>query len=97
LSYDITSDVQVVQWHKPLRANSSYLEQATRLLIFIKTTKFGFISLQRALKKLGLSVYDMKNTLPVNRKIEKQMIRLSNYSAMEVSDVEDGSSLLIYA
>jgi len=73
------------------------LEQATRLLSFIKTTKLGFISLQRALKKLGLSVYDMKNTLPVNRKVEKQMIRLSNYSAMEVSDVEDGSSLLIYA
>ena len=61
LSYDVMSDVQVIQWHKPLRANASYAEQAKRLLLFLKTTKFGFISLQKALWKIGISSRDVRS------------------------------------
>jgi hypothetical protein len=78
----------MTQWHKPLRANSSYAEQATRLLSFIKSTKFGFISLQRVFRKLGIGC-------ELNE--SRYRIRLSSYNAVEVYDVEDCTSLLIYA
>ena len=110
VSYDVISDVQVVQWHKPLRANSSYVEQAKRVMLFLKTTKFGFISLQKALWKIGISVRDLRNLEPSAKgsnkfpgtsstkvaKIEQTMVRMFNYSAAEVYDVEDGTSLIIY-
>lgn len=105
LSYDVMSDVQVVQWHKPLRANASYAEQAKRLLSFLKTTKFGFISLQKALWKIGISGRDVRSKEKAMKesktlgftKVEQTVIRMFNYSAAEVYDVEDGSSLMIYA
>jgi hypothetical protein len=41
-------------------------------MLFLKTTKFGFISLQLALRKLGIKGYDFRVIGPYARIIERQ-------------------------
>ena len=59
-------------------------------MLFLTTTKFGFISLQLALRKLGIKGYDFRVIGPYARIIERQYVRLFNYSSAEVYDVEYG-------